>query len=283
MTQADRFYMAGVMGWPVMHSRSPMMHNYWMRQQGLNGVYVPLAIKPGTVEEALRALHPLGFSGCNLTIPHKLDAIPVVDEIDDVARRIGAISCVVVREDGSLYGTNNDWRGFLGNLRQTVPDWSGPSGPAVVIGAGGGSRAVVHALVEAGAPEVRLVNRTLARAEKLAEDLGGPIQIIPWEKRAEALAGAATVVNTTSLGMVGQPPLELPLDALEPDAVAADIVYTPLKTDFLKAAEARGNRVVGGLGMLLHQGPPAWKLWFGLEPTVTDELRAMIEESILNG
>ena len=164
-----------------------------------------------------------------------------------------------------------------------MPDWSGPSGPAVVIGAGGGSRAVVHALVEAGAPEVRLVNRTLARAEKLAEDLGGPIQIIPWEKRAEALAGAATVVNTTSLGMVGQPPLELPLDALEPDAVAADIVYTPLKTDFLKAAEARGNRVVGGLGMLLHQGPPAWKLWFGLEPTVTDELRAMIEESILNG
>ncbi|MBD3677885.1 MAG: shikimate dehydrogenase [Rhodobacteraceae bacterium] len=281
MIDKDRFYMAGVMGWPVMHSRSPLMHNYWFRQQGLKGTYVPLAIKPGAVEAALRALHPLGFSGCNLTIPHKLDAMQVVDELDDVARKIGAISCAVVREDGALFGTNNDWRGFLGNLKNGAPDWCGNAGPAVVLGAGGGSRAICHALLHEGCPEIRLVNRTRDRAERIAADFGGPINVVPWEGRHDALEGAATVVNTTSLGMVGQPPLDLKLDKLARETVAADIIYTPLKTDFLKAAEARGNTVVGGLGMLLYQGPPAWKLWFGLEPTVTDDLRQAMEASIL--
>ncbi len=276
----DRFHMAGVMGWPVMHSRSPLMHNYWMQQQGLNGVYVPLAIKPGLLEGALRGLHPLGFAGCNVTIPHKLDAMKIVDEVDDVATKIGAISCVVVREDGSLFGTNNDWRGFLGNIRDVYPDWQGDAGPATVVGAGGGARAVCYALLNAGAPEIRLVNRTPAHAEQIAKDLGGPIQVLPWQARTDAFAGAATVVNTTSLGMVGQPPLDLPLDAMEPHALAADIIYTPLETDFLAAAKARGNRTIGGLGMLLHQGPPAWKLWFGLDPVVTNELRQRMQDSI---
>jgi len=281
MTDPKKFLLAGVMGWPVMHSRSPLMHNYWMKQQGLKGIYVPLAVPPDRLEGALHGLHPLGFAGVNVTIPHKLAAMEIVDEVDEVARKIGAISCICVREDGSLFGTNNDWRGFLANLRAGAPRWRGDAGPAVVIGAGGGSRAVCHGLIEAGAPEIRLVNRTSARAERLAAEIGGPINVLPWSQRHEALDGAATVANATSLGMVGQPPLDLSLDMLPADTTVTDIVYTPLETPLLQAARARGNAVVGGLGMLLYQGPPAWKLWFGLEPVVTEDRRALMEDSIL--
>ncbi len=283
MPQPDRFHLAGVMGWPVMHSRSPLMHNYWMAQQKLAGVYVPLAIRPGTLEAAMRALHPLGFSGCNVTIPHKLEALRIADEVDEVARLIGAISCMVVREDGTLFGTNNDWRGFIGNLKETVPDWRADAGPVAVLGAGGGSRAVCYGLMQEGATEIRLVNRTREKAQKVADDLGGPITLLSWDERHDALGGVATVVNTTSLGMVGQPELDIRLDMLPATAVAADIIYTPLETPFLAAARERGNRTVNGLGMLIHQGPPAWKLWFGIEPTVTAELRRKMEESIANG
>lgn len=274
------YHLIGVMGWPVMHSRSPLMHNYWFDQTGLQGRYVYLPLEPERLPDALRALPALNFAGCNLTIPHKLQAMEIVDEVDEVARRIGAISCVVVRKDGSLRGTNNDWRGFLGNLKEAAPDWRADTGPATVIGAGGGSRAVCHALIAEGAPEVRLVNRSPDRADRLAEAIGGPIKIVSWDKRHDALDCAATVVNTTSCGMIGQPALDVALDALRVDTVVADIVYTPLETAFLKRAKARGNRVVGGLGMLLHQGPPAWNLWFGITPTVTPELRAMMEASI---
>jgi shikimate dehydrogenase len=283
MTHPDRFLMAGVMGWPVMHSRSPLMHNYWMAQQGLAGTYVFLPIKPGGLKAALRALHPLGFSGCNLTIPHKQEAMAIVDEVDDVAKKIGAISCVVVRPDGSLFGTNNDWLGFLGNLKQHEPAWRADAGPIAVIGAGGGSRAVCYALLREGAKEIRLVNRTQAKAEALAKDLGGPIKVLPWERRHDALDGTALAVNVTSQGMVGQAPLDLRLDKLPKTAIAADIIYTPLETPFLAAARQRGNRTVNGLGMLIHQGPPAWKLWFGIEPTVTAELRQKMEDSIRGG
>ncbi len=272
--------MAGVMGWPVMHSRSPLMHNYWMEQQGLAGTYVYLAIEPGKLAPALRALHPLGFSGCNLTIPHKLDAMAIVDEVSDVAQKIGAISCVVVRDDGSLFGTNNDWLGFLGNLKQQAPDWRADAGPVAVIGAGGGSRAVCHALLQEGAPEIRLVNRTREKAQAISEEFGGPIKVCAWEERNDVLDGVATVVNVTSLGMVGQPPLDLRLDKLPETALATDIIYTPLETPFLAAARARGNQCVNGLGMLIHQGPAAWKLWFDIEPTVTQELREKMERSI---
>ncbi|MBT5049008.1 MAG: shikimate dehydrogenase [Rhodospirillaceae bacterium] len=272
--------MAGVMGWPVMHSRSPLMHNYWMEQQGLAGTYVFLEIKPGELAPALRALHPLGFSGCNLTIPHKLDAMTIVDEVDDVAKKIGAISCVVVRDDGSLFGTNNDWLGFLGNLKQKYPDWRADAGPVTVVGAGGGGRAVCYALLHEGATEIRLVNRTREKADIIAAEFGGPIQVLPWEDRHDALDGAAMAVNVTSQGMVGEAPLDLRLDSLSDTALAADIIYTPLESPFLAAARERGNRTINGLGMLLHQGPPAWKRWFGVEPTVTAELRAQMERSI---
>jgi shikimate dehydrogenase len=272
--------MAGVMGWPVMHSRSPLMHNYWMDQQGLAGTYVFLEIKPGTLEAALRALHPLGFSGCNLTIPHKLDAMTIVDEVDDVAKKIGAISCVVVREDGSLFGTNNDWLGFLGNLKQSYPDWRADEGPVAVIGAGGGGRAVVYALLQEGVKELRLVNRTRAKAEAIAEEFGGPIHVSPWEDRHDVLDGVATAVNVTSQGMVGEAALDIRLDKLPSSALAADIIYAPLETPYLAAARERGNRTINGLGMLIHQGPPAWKRWFGIEPTVTADLRAKMEQSL---
>jgi len=283
VTKPDRFLLAGVMGWPVMHSRSPMMHNYWMAQQGLAGTYVPLAIKPGALAAALRALHPLGFSGCNLTIPHKQEAMAIVDEVDDVARKIGAISCIVVRSDGSLFGTNNDWLGFIGCLKEAQPDWRADAGPAAVIGAGGGGRAVCYALLRQGATEIRLVNRTPDKAARVARELGGPIRPWPWEQRHDALDGVAMVVNVTSQGMAGQPPLDLRLDRLPQSALAADIIYTPLETPFLAAARARGNPTVNGLGMLLHQGPPAWKLWFGVEPVVTAELRQRMEKSIGGG
>ena len=280
MSHKDRFLLAGVMGWPVMHSRSPMLHNHWFRQYDLAGSYVPLAIRPEGLGAALRALHPLGFAGVNLTIPHKQQALTIVDEVDTVARSIGAISCVVVRPDGSLAGTNNDCWGFIENLRQEQPDWRADAGPIVVLGAGGGSRAVCYGLAQDGAREIRLVNRTLARAKGIADELGAPIEAVPWEQRGDALEGAAMVVNATSLGMIGQPALDISLDKLPASAIAADIIYIPLETPFLAAARRRGNRTVNGLGMLLNQGRPAWKTWFGLEPDVTAELRRMIEGTI---
>ena len=280
MTHPDRFYLAGVMGMPIMHSRSPMLHNYWFKQQGMAGSYVPLAIQPTGMAAALRALHPLGFSGCNLTIPHKQEAMKIVDEVNDAARQIGAISCVTVRTDGSLLGSNNDAFGFIRNIQQAQPQWRADAGPIVVIGAGGGSRAVCYGLMQEGAREIRLVNRSDARAQQLADDFGAPLQAYPWAQRHDVLAGAALVVNTTSQGMVGQTPLDIHLDPLPSSALVTDIVYSPLETPLLAAARLRGNVTVDGLGMLLHQGPPAWKSWFGLEPKVTPELRALVEQSL---
>jgi shikimate dehydrogenase len=280
MAQPDRFLLACVMGWPIMHTRSPMLHNWWFRKHGLSGTYVPLAIRPEGLAAALRALHPLGFAGCNLTIPLKQHAMTLVDEVDTVGRRIGAISCVVARRGGSLAGTNNDWYGFIHNLKQEQPDWRADAGPVVVYGAGGGSRAVCYGLMEEGAREVRLVNRTFARAQGVAAEFGAPITAVRWEQRDEVLEGAVMVVNATSQGMVDQPALAVRLDKLSPTALVADIIYTPLETPFLAAARQRGNRTVNGLGMLLHQGRPAWKAWFGIDVEVTAELRSLIEKSL---
>jgi shikimate dehydrogenase len=280
MSHPDHFLLAGVMGWPVMHSRSPKLHNYWFERYGLAGTYVPLAIQPEGLEKALRALPALGFAGCNLTIPHKEQALRIVDHADARARRIGAISCVTVNPDGSLTGTNNDWYGFVENLREAFPGWRADAGPAVVMGAGGASRAVVDALIHEGAKEIRLINRTRARAESLAAALGGPVSVLGWDERHKALEGAALLVNTTSQGMVGNLPLDLSLDALPRTADVCDIIYIPGETPLLKAARERGARTVNGLGMLLHQGRPAWRSWFDREVEVTPELRALIEATI---
>jgi shikimate dehydrogenase len=280
MSTPDRFLLAGVMGWPVMHSRSPMLHTYLMKQHGLAGTYVPLAIKPDDLAAALRGLAPLGFSGCNITIPHKEQALRIVEHVDDVARRIGAVSCISVRSDGTLAATNNDAFGFVQNILQQQPAWRAEAGPIVVIGAGGGARAVVYSLAERGAREVRVVNRTRARANALAREFGPPVASVEWADRSRALSDAAMLVNTTSQGMAGQAPLDLSLDALPTQALVSDIVYVPLETPLLAAARQRGNPTVDGLGMLLHQVRPAWQAWFGIDPQITPDLRAHVEASI---
>jgi len=225
----------------------------------------------------LRALPALGFSGCNLTIPHKEAALDLLDEVDPLARRIGAVNCVVVRPDGSLAGANYDVFGYVESVREAKPDWRADAGPIVVIGAGGGARAVLVGLIEQGAREVRLVNRTPARAKELERTLGPPIAAVEWRNRERALEGAAMLVNTTSQGMVGEAPLELALDRLPVSALVSDIVYVPRETPLLAAARARGNPTVNGLGMLLHQAQPAFHAWFGIMPEVTGELRAIME------
>ncbi len=277
MTHPDRFLLAGLMGWPVMHSRSPKLHNYWLAQHGLAGTYVPLAVKAEGLRAALRALPALGFSGCNLTLPHKVAALDIVDRVDPLARRIGAMNCVVVAPDGSLEGQNTDAFGYVESIREAQPSWRADAGPVVVIGAGGGARAVLVSLIDQGASEIRLINRTPARAQALAKDLGDPIRAMDWGDRQTALAGAAMLVNTTSQGMVGEPPLDIALDALPTNALVSDIVYIPRETPLLAAARKRGNPTVNGLGMLLHQARAAFRAWFGIMPEVTPELRAMIE------
>ncbi|WP_184436961.1 shikimate dehydrogenase [Roseospira goensis] len=266
---------AGVIGWPVAHSRSPRLHGYWLREHGIDGLYVPLAVAPETAEQALRALPALGFAGANVTVPHKELALRVCDSLTERARRAGSVNTLVV-EDGGLRGDTTDGFGFLENLRHGVPDWRAEAGPAVVLGAGGSARAVCAALLEAGAPEIRLLNRTPARAEALAAALGGPITVAPLVEAARALEGAALLANTTTLGMQGQPALDLDLAALAPEAVVTDLVYVPLETPLLAAARARGHRVVDGLGMLLHQARPGFAAWFGVEPAVTDDLRRAV-------
>ena len=280
MASPDRFLLAAVMGWPISQSRSPMLHNFWFAQHGLEGSYVPMAIPPHRLEAALRALPALNFSGCNLTIPLKQDAMRIVDEVDITARKIGTISCVTVRKDGSLSGSNNDWYGFTHNILEFVPDWRAELGPVTVTGAGGGARAVIYGLMERGAREIRLCNRTLARAQAVAKEFGGPITVLPWDARHDALDGCAMLVNATSQGMIGQAALDLRLDKLPKSALVNDIIYIPRETPLLAAARERGNRTVTGLGMLLHQGVPAWKAWFGIEPKVTAELRAKIEATL---
>lgn len=280
MAGSERFRMAGVMGWPVLHSRSPLLHNHWLRRHGLAGVYVPLEIEVKNLAAALRALPALGFSGCNLTLPHKIEALALVDSVDPVGARIGAINCVVVREGGRLDGFNFDAWGFVESVAERHPAWRADAGPAVVLGAGGGARAIVDGLLQRGAKEIRVVNRTLARAEELRARFGAAIHPTTWDDRERALDGAAMLVNTTTQGMTGQAPLDLALDALPKVALVSDIVYVPLETKLLAAARARGNPTVDGLGMLLHQARPAFQAWFGILPDVTPELRATIEATL---
>jgi shikimate dehydrogenase len=280
MTITGAAKIAGVMGWPVAHSRSPALHGFWLAEHGIDGAYIPLPVRPEDFRRALQALPLLGFAGCNVTIPHKQAALETVDELDASARQSGAVNTVVVRPNRTLVGSNTDAFGFRESLRAAVPGWRAAAGPAVVLGAGGGARAVVAALIEDGAGEIRLVNRTPARAAALAKELRGPVRGIAWEDRAKALAGAALLVNATSLGMEGQMALDLSLDNLPPDAVVNDIVYVPLETPLLAAARARGHRVVDGLDMLMHQGRAGFAAWFGVMPEVTPALRRAMEATL---
>ena len=267
---------AGVIGWPVAHSRSPRLHGTWLRRHGIDGAYIPLAVAPDRVAAAFAGLPALGLVGANVTVPHKETALAACDTLTDRARRVGAVNTLVVQPDGSLHGDITDGQGFLDNLRVQAPDWRPAAGPAVVLGAGGSARAVVEALAAAGVPEVRVLNRSPGRAEALAADLGGSISAGALSDVGRHLTDAALLVNTTTLGMIGQPPLDLDPAPLPPHAVVADLVYAPLETDVLARARARGLGVVDGLGMLIHQARPGFAAWFGVWPEVTDDLRRLI-------
>lgn len=274
------FCLAGIMGWPVHHSRSPLIHNHWLRELGWSGAYVPLPVAPERLREALTGLRALGFAGCNLTLPHKVAAINLLDQVDPLARRIGAVNTVVVQADGSLLGLNTDAFGFHESLRQSSPTWRADQGPAVVLGAGGAARAVVSSLLAQGCAQVRLLNRSPERARALAADLSPQVTALPWSLRHEALSGADLLVQTTSLGMSGQDALDVDLRALPAHATVCDIVYTPLRTPLLVQAQARGLTTVDGLGMLLHQARAAFAAWFGVMPSASDGLRQAVEQTL---
>ena len=241
---------------------------------------VSLSVAPEAFENYVVKLHLEGITGVNITVPHKEAAVKAVTNLDENAQRIGSVNTITVQETGELHGSNTDGFGFMENLKDGAPEWTPDLGPVTVLGAGGAARAIVVTLIDAGVPELRLVNRTKERAEKLAGDIGGPIGVTDWGKRAEALEGAALLVNTTTLGMTGKETLDLDLDFLPPGAVVNDIVYAPLITPLLEQAKERGQTVVDGLGMLLHQARPGFRSWFGVDPEVTDDLRAHVLEGI---
>ncbi|MAI49233.1 MAG: shikimate dehydrogenase [Rhodospirillaceae bacterium] len=263
---------AGVCGWPIKHSRSPRIHNYWLRQYGIDGVYVPFAMPPEGAKDAIRKLPELGIRGINVTAPNKEQAYKAMDNVDRWARRLKAVNTIVVR-GGVLHGANTDAFGFLESLRNAKPDWRADAGPVVVLGAGGAARAIVAGLQDKGAPEIRIANRTPGRAEAIRDEFGGSVRAIPWEQRGHALIDVALLVNATSLGMQGQPELDIDLTKLPDTAAVYDIVYVPLETPLLAAARARGNPAIDGLGMLLHQARPGFREWFGTDPVVDQALR----------
>jgi len=267
--------LAGVLGWPVSHSRSPRLHGTWLERHGIDGTYVPLPVRPEDFAAAVRALLALGFQGANVTIPHKEAAFALCDTVEESARRAGAVNTLVFRE-GRIVGSNTDGFGFLESVREQAPGWQAGDGPAVMLGAGGAARAIAAALLDAGCPRLTIVNRNPARAEALAEALGGPVEVAS----APPLADAALLVNATSLGMAGQPPLAIDLAPLPAHAVVADAVYVPLETPLLASARARGLRAVDGLGMLLHQARPGFAAWFGVMPQVDASLRDFVAGDI---
>lgn len=266
--------LAGVIGCPVGHSRSPILHGTWLREYGITGYYVPLHVAAENLATTLRAMPRMGFVGANVTIPHKESVLGLADNVSETALRIGAANTLSFGQDGRLHADNTDGYGFIANLRQHAPQWDAARGPALVLGAGGAARAIIVALQDAGVPEIYLCNRTAARADALAAEFG--VTALAWEDRMWVLPRVACVVNTTSLGMSGQPALDIDLSALPEMALVTDIVYSPLETPLLAQARARGCCAVDGLGMLLHQAVPGCERWFGIRPDVTDNLRAAV-------
>ena len=287
LTEARGRLFSCIVGWPVEHSRSPALHGFWLKQHGIDGHYGRLPVEPNRAAlETLVAFlkRTPNARGCNLTLPHKIDIMPLLDRIHPDAARIGAVNTVVKQADGSLEGRNSDAFGFLAALKEGAPDWRAEAGPVVVLGAGGAARAVISALVDSGVPELRLLNRTQETAIDLGvtftPDDGRQIVIERWEERARALAGATLLVNTTSLGRKGAPPLELDLTALPKTAAVDDIVSVPLETPLLAAARIRGHRCINGLGMLLHQGRMGFEAWFGHKVAVSAEQRRAVASDL---
>ncbi len=268
--------LAGVVGWPIAHSLSPRLHGHWLKRYNLPGFYVPIGLKPQDFETGIRALPKLGFRGINLTLPYKESIMAMADNITDRASLIGAANTVFFRENGTISADNTDGYGFLENLRQNAPGWNVQQGPALVLGAGGASRAIISALINAGAPEIRLANRTRQRSEILKDQFGARITITDWNRASDAAEDTALIVNTTALGMVGKPDLPFSLEHAPETALVTDIVYAPIETPLLEEARVRGNPTVDGLGMLLFQALPGFEAWFGQRPEVDEALRKAI-------
>jgi shikimate dehydrogenase len=268
--------LAGVIGHPIAHSKSPLLHGHWLKTYGIAGHYVPLEVDVDSLEAVLKAMPKMGFVGCNVTIPHKERVVQFVDQITDRATLIGAVNTLIFRPDGSILGDNTDGYGFIENLRNGAPNWQAEAGPAVVLGAGGAARAVVASLLDAGVPEILITNRTRVRADRLREDFGARVKVVDWVQAGNILEDAATLVNTTSLGMAGKAELRVPMDGLRSETVVTDLVYNPLITNFLKTAQARGCVTVDGLGMLLHQAVPGFERWFGRRPVVDEITRQVV-------
>lgn len=269
----NKIPLAGVIGSPIAHSKSPLVHSHWLRTYGLPGHYIPLDITANDLESVLRMMPKMGFVGANVTIPHKERVLEIADLITDRATLIGAVNTLIFRPDGKIHADNTDGYGFITNLRQSAPHWDPRSGPAAILGAGGAARAVITSLLHAGVPEIFISNRTKIRAEALRSDFGKRLVVVDWVQAGNMFEEATTVVNTTSLGMIGKPPLRVPLDGLRPGALVTDLVYTPLKTNLLVEAEQRECFIVDGLGMLLHQAIPGFERWFGLRPEVDTATR----------
>jgi len=268
--------LAGVIGNPIAHSKSPVLYGHWLKTYDIAGHYVPLEVEADALGDVLKAMPKMGFVGCNVTIPHKERVMQFVDQITDRATLIGAVNTLIFLNDGSILGDNTDGYGFIENLRQGAPEWDAAAGPAVVLGAGGAARAVVASLLDAGAPEILLTNRTRVRADKLREDFGARVKVVEWVQAGNILEEGATLVNTTSLGMTGKSELRVPMDGLRKETVVTDLVYSPLTTNFLRTANEIGCVTVDGLGMLLHQAVPGFERWFGRRPVVDDETRRVV-------
>ncbi len=275
MTQL-KIPLAGVIGSPISHSRSPQLFQYWLRTIGVRGYYIPMDVATEDLPHVIRTLPKMGFVGVNVTIPHKEAVMGIADLVTDRATLIGAANTLIFRKDGKIHADNTDGYGFIENIRHGAPSWNPKSGPAVVLGAGGAARAVVASLADCGVPEILLSNRTRVRAEKLRDDFGQRVRVIDWVQAGNLMEEGTIVVNTTSLGMIGKPELRVPLDGLREGTVVTDLVYTPLKTNLLETAEELGCVTVDGLGMLLHQAVPGFERWFGIRPEVNSDTRAAV-------
>ena len=266
--------LAGVIGCPISHSKSPQIHQHWLKANGIRGYYIPMDVTPENLRSVLSTLPKAGFVGVNITIPHKEAVLEIADRVTDRATLIGAANTLIFRKDGKIHADNTDGYGFLENLRSGAPDWKPARGPAAVLGAGGAARAVIASLIDAGVPEILLSNRTRVRAEKLQSDFGNRVHVVDWVQAGNMLEDAKLVVNTSSLGMIGKPEMRVPLDGLRKGTIVTDLVYAPLRTKFLDTAESLGCTTVDGLGMLLYQAVPAFERWFGMRPTVDGATRA---------